>query len=399
MDLDLDLNLDLSFAPGLFLMKVVVLVESLTFGGAERQACVLAGEFKRRGHQVCVVTYHRDDFYRSLLEREDVEHRFLGGRGKVSWAVNVRRFLRSHGQDVVLAFLSGPSAYAELAGLPRRPWGLVVCERSAGSLNRSRLKTYLHTFADYVTFNSHAARIAIGKAHPELSSKLITIYNAVQLDAPGVGGEGRATKGEIRLIVPARLDRNKNPHGLLSAVRALRDSAPCIRLHVDWYGDQTTDPGVLRETQDGIASLDLAGVFRLHPPSGNIHDVMARADAVLLASYYEGLPNAVCEGMMLGKPILMSDVCDARSLVQEGTNGFLFNPCSPESIADAFGKFARLSHEERSRMGGASRVKAETLFNVGLVTDHYLRVLEAAARRKALSLEHWPPEGFADDRA
>jgi glycosyltransferase involved in cell wall biosynthesis len=100
----------------------------------------------------------------------------------------------------------------------------------------------------------------------------------------------------------------------------------------------------------------------------------------------------VCEGMMLGKPILMSDVCDARILVQDGVNGFLFDPRAPESIANAVSTFARLAPKDRSRMGRAGRARAEMLFDVDTVVSHYLRVLEAAAAREHLAVEHWPQE-------
>jgi glycosyltransferase involved in cell wall biosynthesis len=373
-------------------MRIVVLIESLEFGGAERQACVLAGEFKRRGHDVCVATYHQDDFYRPLLERENVEHRFLGGHGKFSWALNVRRFLSTHGQDVVLALLAGPSAYAELAGLPRRSWGLVVSERSTGVVNRSWVKTHLHMLADYVIANSHSARIAIAKRLPRLRSRLITVYNAVQISSVELSQQVPVESPGVRLIVPASLSRNKNAKGMLLALQILSASQPSLRLRVDWYGDQMAEPDVLRETQDGIEGLRLEGAFRLHPPTDNIHEMMSRSDAVALPSFYEGLPNAVCEGMSLGKPILMSAVCDAGNLVKQGVNGFLFDPYSPESIAAAIARFAKLTSEERDRMGRESRARAEILFDVGEVADRYLSVLEAAAGRKAIQTEHWPEE-------
>jgi glycosyltransferase involved in cell wall biosynthesis len=373
-------------------MRIVVLVESLTFGGAERQACVLAGEFRRRGHGVCVATYHRDDFYRHLLEQENVEHCFLGGHGKLSWALNVRRFLRTNGQDVVLAFLVGPSAYAELAGLPMRSWGLVVSERSSGVASGPGLKVNLHVLADYVITNSHSARIAIEKRLPRLRSKLVTIYNAVRAEVPESDRHSPVESPEIRLVVPARLDRNKNPKRLLSALKLLTASQPSLRLRVDWYGDQKAEPEVLHEMEKGIIDLELEGVFRLFPATDNIHDVISQADAVVLPSFYEGLPNAVCEGMMLGKPILMSAVCDAGNLVREGVNGFLFDPNSPSSIADAICRFSKLSHDERNRSGKASRAKAELLFDVNTVVEHYLCILKAAAARKVLKIEHWPEE-------
>ena len=371
-------------------MRIVVLIESLTFGGAERQACVLAGEFKRRGHQVCVATYHQDDFYRPLLEREQVEHRFLGGQGKISWALNVRRFLRTHGQDVVLAFLPGPSAYAELAGLPRRSWGLVVSERSAGIVSKLSVKTHLHMLADFVTVNSHSARTAIEKRLPLLRPRLITIYNVVRVENTEPERRVPVESTGIRLVVPASLDRNKNAQGLLSALATLRAAKPPLSVCVDWYGSQKVEPELLPEIRKTVTDQGLDSVFHLHPATDRIHDLMSQADAVMLPSFNEGLPNAVCEGMMLGKPILMSNVCDARYLVREGGNGFLFNPCSPDSIADAIRRLVQLTPEERSRMGTASRRMAETLFDIETIVDRYLRVLQAAAENRRIPLEHWP---------
>jgi glycosyltransferase involved in cell wall biosynthesis len=147
---------------------------------------------------------------------------------------------------------------------------------------------------------------------------------------------------------------------------------------------------VLAEMEKGIVDFGLTGVFRLRPATSSIHDMMLQSDAVVLPSFYEGLPNAVCEGMALGRPILMSAVCDAGNLVEDGINGFLFDPRNPNSVADAIVRLARLSREERTGMGVASRARAEVLFDVNTVVERYLRVLEAAASRKALRVEHWP---------
>jgi glycosyltransferase involved in cell wall biosynthesis len=373
-------------------LKIVVLTESLGSGGAERQVCILAGEFRRRGHQVCVATYHRDDFYRSLLEHENVEHHFLGGHGRVSWAVNVRRFLRAHGQDVVLAFLPGPSAYAELSGLPWRSWGLVVSERLAKQKRTLDPKLWLHGLADYVVANSHANRLLIERRCPWLTPRLVTVYNAVRLEDYRVSGSANESSGRIRLIVAARFARQKNLPGLIRAMSDLKSRKANVSVIVEWYGNQKGEPGVLDGAQREIGRLGLESLLRLHPPTHEIHEAMSEADAVLLPSFIEGLPNAVCEGMALGKPILMSAVCDAGNLVQDGVNGLLFNPNSPGSIADAIRRFTALSFEERTRMGRASRAKAEALFDVNTVAEHYLGILEAAAEHQVILPEHWPNE-------
>jgi glycosyltransferase involved in cell wall biosynthesis len=111
-----------------------------------------------------------------------------------------------------------------------------------------------------------------------------------------------------------------------------------------------------------------------------------------MPSFFEGLSNTVCEAMACGRPILSSDVCDAGNLVQNGVNGFLFDPASPEDIAAAIMRFVRLSKDERATMGLRSRDRAAEIFDSRTVVDRYDQVLTAAATRKRLAIPHWVPE-------
>ena len=49
-------------------MKVLCLIENLGSGGAERQMVGLAALLKERGHDVTVLTYYPDDFYKHVLD-------------------------------------------------------------------------------------------------------------------------------------------------------------------------------------------------------------------------------------------------------------------------------------------------------------------------------------------
>ena len=162
---------------------------------------------------------------------------------------------------------------------------------------------------------------------------------------------------------------------------------------VDWYGATPADQQPLRETASFVTGHGLASILRLHPPIHEVELEYRRADAVGLFSEYEGLPNVVCEGMACGKPIIMSDVCDARHLVADGENGFVCNPHSPPSIASAINRMATLNSAARLQMGLESRRRAERLFKEDAVLDRYERILESAARRLPLPADcSWPPE-------
>ena len=59
--------------------------------------------------------------------------------------------------------------------------------------------------------------------------------------------------------------------------------------------------------------------------------------------------------MSCGLPILCSNVYENPYIVEEGVNGFLFDPKKPEAIANAIKKMVRLSYENRQEMGKRNR--------------------------------------------
>lgn len=379
-------------AGGAGAVKAVFLTESLGSGGAERQLCLLAAELKRRGHEVEVATYFPGDFYAPLLDSAGVKRIFLGGSGTVQWVPRIRRFLRGNGQDVVLAFLGSCASYAELAALPFRRWGLVVSERGAKprlSRGTKRLRKAFHLLADSVTTNSHTNRLMLETEVPALRSRVITIYNAVDLERFRPGGPV-SVDGEIRLVTAAKFDQNKNVLRSIEAIDLVRKKNSRLRVTIDWFGS-TADDGILRRRcMEQITRRGLEDYFRLHEATPDIVSRYRQADAVFLPSLHEGLPNSICEGMACGKPILMSSVCDAGNLVDG--NGLLFSPDEPDSIAEAIYDFSSLTGQERAAMGEKSRELAERCFDMRKIADLYETVLLSACRRERPECDHWLPE-------
>ena len=382
-------------------MKVVCLIDSLGSGGAQRQLCTLAVLLKRQGLDISMLTYHPHDFFLPVLQKADIPYTCLATHSIPRRIAAVRNVLRRGDQDVVLAFLEGPSLYAELAGIPRRTWGLVVSERLAipGS-HRGRYQWLrrLHRLADYVTANSHTNRLMIERSSKSIRSRVVTIYNTVDLEtfcyAPPPSNGDRS----LRIAVAASYQAKKNPARFVQAVALARNKLPDIQVHLDWYGgfnrkpDGSIDHDVYNAAVRCIEQHGLRDYVRLHKPSRSIGDVYRAADAVALPSFFEGLPNTICEAMATGRPILMSNVCDAGNLVKNGENGFLFDPSSPEDMAQAIVDLAVKSTAEREQLGMQSRRMAEQIFHPTTVTQRYRDVLTAAAGRKRMNIEHWTPD-------
>ena len=67
-------------------------------------------------------------------------------------------------------------------------------------------------------------------------------------------------------------------------------------------------------------------------------DLLKKSDALVLASYNEGLPIAILEAMSYGLPIISTNVGSIAEAVKESENGFLIEPGDVDSLTHAMTK-------------------------------------------------------------
>lgn len=380
-------------------MKLLCLIDSLASGGAQRQLVTLAVGLKRRGHQIRFLVYHHDDFFLSLLQSAGINCQVIPSCSYIQRALGIRRILRSGWQDVVLAFLEAPSFYAELSCIPTRKWGLVVGERLADPGMKNGIMSWLrqfHRFADAIVCNSYTNKLILKALYPFLTDKLCAIYNVVDLNlfrpiSDNVIADDCRIALEFRIVIVASYQEKKNMMNVAKALLALKNLQNKQSIVVHWFGDMPTGPVAFKDVESFLIENDLSTSFFLHPATKDIAKEFSLADIVGLFSFYEGLPNVVCEGMASGKPILLSNVCDASNLVQDGKNGFLCDPSSPEDIAEKMHRLMSLSDLDRCLMGFESRKIAEHLFAEDVVVERYERILSSATDHSSLPVHcSWP---------
>ena len=362
-------------------MHILCFIDTLGGGGAQRQLVSLATTMAEQGHQVEVLTYHPHDFFVPTLKQYGIPYKTISPTPLIKRLYLLFKEFNSFNGDAVLAFLEGPSFYAELFGLPKRRWGLVVSERLIVNTNKSRLSFRMfHNVADYIICNSQNTKKDLVKVYPKLFNKARCIYNAVDLDGFSPRQERKNDEAPqlIRFITVANYSERKNVMGV---VQALIKCGQCGKqFEFDWYG-ANVERDVCDKARNAIRDAQMETIIRLHDQTSDAAAVYRQADALILGSFVEGLPNVVCEAMASGLPILMSDVSDARYLVEPGINGYLFPPDFPEIIAQQIMIFLALNKAQRIAMGRASRQKAEVLFNRHKNTSCYLELLEESWKR------------------
>jgi glycosyltransferase involved in cell wall biosynthesis len=300
--------------------------------------------------------------------------------------VQLRRLIAVNTPDTIIAFLENPSLLVELASLHNRlRIKLIVSERNDMLLQRPVkhwLRLQFHRRADAVVSNSAELSRSIRQLAPWLTSKLHTIPNCVDLDsfAP-VDVSGRTRPGKI--LVVARFAAQKNPFKFLQALDLLRKQGVASGFIVHWYGNNFFANGrptkfseCYLQVRKLIEETALHNVIELREPVEQVAGLYPGYDVFCLASLYEGCSNVIAEAMACGLPILASRIGGNDWLVEDGVNGFLFDPHAPHEIAATIRRYLELSHEHRAQMAKASRQRAQLLLSPATMVERYIRLIE-----------------------
>lgn len=337
-------------------------------GGSERQIVTVACLLKNRGYDVEFLCYSEGNFYFHILELQHIPVYWMISSNYLKRMISVRKFIRSGKYDVVISFLNTPNFLNNFATVGGKRWKVITGERSAKEENflsrQEKVFAWFQRFADYIVCNSENAKNMWIKYYPQYAGKMVVIYNNVNL--PSITSTYIPKRyGKLHIVVAASYQYLKNPIGLIKAIASMSEEER-EKIVVDWYGkNDDLRREVYDEANRMIGTLGVKNII-LHPVVSDILNIINTSDAVALLSSVEGLPNAICEGMMLGKLVIMSRISDYEILVDD-TNGFLCDWDDIASIKNAILSAANLSVEQLEKMGKSSRNKAERLFSTTIV--------------------------------
>ncbi|MFC6444607.1 glycosyltransferase [Shinella zoogloeoides] len=213
-----------------------------------------------------------------------------------------------------------------------------------------------------VSADEYAHACALGMPREKLS----LIVNGVATPPAGSRGAVRAALGipEDALLFGfvGRLTHQKAPERLVAAFERLAEREPHARLLM--IGDG--------EMQEALRGQIDAGrhASRIHLTNDFTGpQAMAAMDALVVPSRYEAMSYAMLEAAAAGKPLILSDVGGASTVLTDGENGLLVaNGDDPAPLAEAMlalslpGRLAACTEaaRARSRDYGLTRMIGET---------------------------------------
>lgn len=358
-------------------MKILCFTDGFMYGGAERQLIGLANLLQKNKYDVTLASYHKKNFYKLLIDECNLHYHYIQtGNSQWSKLYNCYKYFKNEKFDWIISYKGGSNQICCILKALGMNYKLLVSERCLvyNFNNYQKKKFFLYRFADSIVPNSQAQEKFIAEHYPNLSSRTETITNFTDTNH-FIPLTNKTNSSKQIILVAARISKQKNIKRFIEAIKLLHEEqTPII---VKWFGSVSFgEDNYAQECYHLVTEYNLDQMFLFHPATTNISEEYQKCDVFCLPSIFEGFPNVVCEAMSCGKPILCSDVCDNASIVEDGKNGFLFNPESVEDIVLKIKKMIKLSSTERKKMGEYSRQLAIQNFSEESFVKKYISIIE-----------------------
>lgn len=196
--------------------------------------------------------------------------------------------------------------------------------------------------------------------------KIEVIYNGV--DEKVMKQKIRQKNSSRTIVVSsvARIDPIKDQLTLIKAAKVVIDRYPNVQFVV--YGS-TSVPEYYEECKNLIRALKLEDKFILAGHTNDTPSVYSNGDIIALSSVSEAFPYSVVEAMMVGKPIVSTDVGGISEAI--GECGILVPPRNHEKMAR--GIITLIENPElAANLAAEARDRALNYFTVDGVKKHYL---------------------------
>lgn len=343
-------------------------------GGAEGVMVTLANTWVALGLAVDLVLVERVG---PNLEKIDARVCIIDlGARRVSAAVlPLVRYLRTRQPDVMLAVM----AHANICAIVARAVAisktrLVVSERIDPARSRNRtlrlLRRWLYPHAERIIAVSHGAADGLRQLLRRGHERIEVVYNPLDLaevaraaTAPpphpwlAMGREGNPV-----VVAAGRLTPQKGFDLLLRAFASIAASTPA-RLII--LGEGPERHALMAQARDlGIAARVALPGFVANP-----YDYFSHAALFVLASRFEGLPNALLQALACGTPVVSSNCPSGPAEILEGGKWGALVP-----VGDANALAAAMLAALRSKCHPDGRHRA-TDFDAQPQARAYLRAL------------------------
>lgn len=359
--------------------KIMIIINNLGVGGAERVVVDDLNEMRRRGMTARLLTLKKESSF-SLSADCAMERKYwhtinFGSLFNIISWLKVINYLRQEKPDVVFTHLWFANTIGRVAGKLAGIKNVVSFEQNVYDAYDA-IKTKKMYLADRLLQGWCRKIAAVSSAvknslikHGIKEKNIVIIHNSVDI-AKYNKEPNLALKEKLGIpqdvfvfLTIGRLIPQKGMDVLLKALAQLRGNLVLLIV-----GRGAEERALKQLTTD----LDIERKTIFLGVRNDIPDILSICDIFVLASRYEGLPVVVVEAMASAKPVVITDFEASQDIIVSGENGLVVERENIDALAKAMA--ALMSDRDwRDRLSQNAYKKVQD-FSVQNHADRMLRV-------------------------
>ncbi|MGM0582455.1 MAG: glycosyltransferase [Bacteroidota bacterium] len=326
-------------------MRIALVLPYLKAGGTERQASYIANYLKREGHEVVVISVEKKGSFEDLF---DTKIKYLGiPFRKINFPkiiYGIRRYVKNNKFDVIVN--RAWSAHI-ISGTVSLLTNIPLVTFLSGAIkfqNKNFVKRQVHNFylkrADKIISVSEASKENCKKCFDVKESQLEVVHNGIDIEQVREASLSEIQsidyseigESSYKILFMGRLIPRKGLDILLKAVVEMNTGKE-VKVLVLGKGPKLADYKRM------VNNFGIKDKVKFLGQKVNPFPYLAMSDLFVLPSREEGFPNALLEGMALGKPVIAADCDNGPREIIDGMNGTLIPVGDSKTLAEAIKKY------------------------------------------------------------
>lgn len=360
--------------------SIVVLIQSMSGGGAERVISLLSNELVNRNNDVTLIVTHQSLKSSNLsgirncirlISLKDIvvessqfikRIRILKVRciGKVKKVLSIfdndlqlialyqarnydkikwlKEYFWKNNNSIAIAFLNEPIFMSLIAKGNRSK--IIISERNDPSRFANTKTTMSFIRKMYPKANAMVCQSpdAMQWYRENTKVKGQVIFNPIKPDLP----ERYVGERKKKIVNFCRISSQKNLTLLVNAFEIFSKDYPDYELYI--YGDAVGNgaEGYIDSVKETISHLDCQERIHILPAKKDIHNLIKDYAMFVSSSDFEGMSNSMLEAMAIGLPTICTDcpAGGARAIIKDHENGILVPVNDAQALADAMKEVA-----------------------------------------------------------
>lgn len=351
-------------------IKIVYIITSLGFGGAERPLLDLVKFIDRDRLDISVATAVGGGPLEQEFRNLGIEVKVFKKKTKLGLEVisSLRKYLEEKKPDIVHTHLFAGDFWGKVAAKKAKVPIIVSTEQNLNldeGWIKGLMKTRTYRFTNRVIAISKAIKDYTVKTYKVNPEKIEVIFSGIDLTK----FKTQISKIKISVEKPiigiiGRLERQKGHEYLIRAIVDVLKQYQKAQLWV--IGKGSLRPQLEEQTRQ----LEIDKNVKFLGTRRNIPEVLANLDIFVMPSLWEGLGVAAIEAQACGVPVIASNVDGLKEVVGDKKTGLLVESRNSKALAEAI-VWALKHPREVEQMVANARRSVEEKFDIKKMVSKY----------------------------